>query len=115
MILIQILLIFLLTFVLVRFLASRSTSRTQAWKKIIFIIFILTAIGFVIRPDISNTLANFVGVGRGADLLLYILTIGFIFQQFNTYVKQKEEQKQLVKLVRRVALLEAALNERSNR
>lgn len=107
MILIQILLIAAFIVLLIRFLANPTSYQIKAWKKIIGILFVVLAIIAVLLPESLNKVANFVGVGRGADLLLYILTLAFIFVVFNLYVSSKQEQRQFVKLARKLALLEA--------
>lgn len=110
MIFIQFLIIISILSVLMVFLSGRSTSSTRAWKKILLIIFSLCAIITVLNPDLSTKVAHLVGVGRGADLLLYMLTIAFIFQVLSNYVKSKDEQKRVVKLARKIAIMEAIDN-----
>lgn len=107
MIAIQIVLIFAIVVVLMRFLSSRNSLQTQAWKKIILMLFALTAIVMVLSPELVNRVANLLGVGRGADLLLYALTVAFIFVQLNNYIKEKEDKKRLVILARKIAISEA--------
>jgi hypothetical protein len=107
MILIQLILIAAIIAVLVAFLSSRNSSQTQAWKKILLFVLAAAAIILVIFPNTLNGVAHFVGVGRGADLLLYALTVAFIFEQLNNYIKNKEEQRRIVILCRKVAIEEA--------
>ena len=64
----------------------------------------------VLFPEITNQIANFMGVGRGADLLLYILTLGFILYVINSYINSQDDQDKLYRLARKTALIEA--NER---
>ena len=109
MIAIQIILIAAILIVLSKFLSSRNSTQIQAWKKIILVSFTLMAIILVISPNILNGIAHILGVGRGADLLLYSLTIAFIFQQLNNYIKSKEEEKKIVTLARKIAIIEANL------
>ncbi len=107
MIIIQLLLIAAILYVLARFLSYRNTSETRAWKKILLILFTVGILITVINPELANWGANLVGIGRGADLLLYVLTMAFIFQELSTYIKSKDEQKSLVKLARKIAIIEA--------
>lgn len=107
MIIIQLLLIIAILTIMVRFLASRNSLQTQAWKKIILILFVMSAVAFIIHPDLLNGIANTLGVGRGADLLLYALAVSFIFVQFNNYIKDKEDNKKIVTIARKLAILEA--------
>lgn len=110
MILIQIVLIAGFVLLLLKFLASPNSYQIKAWKKIIGIIFVFLAIFAVTFPETLNNIAHFFGVGRGADLLLYLLAFAFIFVVFNQYVASKQEQKRVVKLSRRLAILEAEVN-----
>ena len=103
----QIILVLVLISLIIGFLQSRTTSRTKAYKKIFLVLFVVCAIFVVIFPDVTTSLAHLLGVGRGADLLLYGLTVVVIFMLLNTYVKDREEQKRFVILARKVALLEA--------
>lgn len=110
MILIQLVLIVAIVALMIRFLSSRGSNQTQAWKKLLLMLFTALAIIFVVWPESLNTIAHFVGVGRGADLLLYSLIVAFVFQSFNTYLKGKEEQRRFAKVASKVAILEARLN-----
>ncbi len=107
MIHIQILLIMLLLLISINFIGSRNKSRTKAIKKLLLLLTIPSAAFFIIFPSLSTKLANKLGVGRGADLLLYGLTIVFIFQLFDTYVRNKQEQARLISVTRRLAIMEA--------
>jgi hypothetical protein len=115
MIAIQVLLIFAIVFIFLRFLASRDSSSTQAWKKILLLGFTFAAVAVVISPSLLNRLANLLGVGRGADLLLYALTVAFIFGQINTYLKEKEEERKIVLLARKIAISEAMQNKHNKK
>lgn len=107
MILIQIILVIILVVVFAKLMSTRGSSRTNAYKKLALLIFIALAIVAVLFPQILTSIANLVGVGRGADLLLYGLTLVVIFQLLNGYIKDKDEQQRFVRLVRKVAILEA--------
>lgn len=111
MIIIQFFLIAALIFLMFNFIRSRATTKTQAYKKVALTLFIMCAIVVVIFPDISTSFATLLGIGRGADLLLYGLTIVVIFQLLNTYIKDKEEQKKTNILSRKIAIIEARLKE----
>lgn len=111
MMLVQGLLIVSFLLIAIKFLQSRNTSRTKAYKKVLLIFTLAFAIIVVIFPEISNTLAGLVGVGRGADLLLYALSVVVLFQLFNNYVKDREQEQKNVKIVRKIALIETQLKD----
>jgi small membrane protein len=103
----QIILVAGIVFLLLRYLASPASIRTRAWKKILGVLLAVLAVIVVVFPDFSNDVAHSVGIGRGADLLLYLLTLAFGFGALSVYVKDKKEEQQIVLLARKVALLEA--------
>jgi len=106
-VIIRTLLILSTLFIAWYFLSSRGTSRSNAFKKILLVAFVVAAIVAVIVPEQLTLLANLVGVGRGTDLLVYALVQVVAFQLFNTYAKDKQNQRQIVHLARRLAILEA--------
>jgi hypothetical protein len=91
-------------------LSGRGTHFGRAWKKIGLCLLVIAMIIAVLFPDTTNMLAHLVGVGRGADLLLYGLTLAFIMYALNSYLHQQSEKDALYRLARKVAILEA--NER---
>lgn len=62
---------------------------------------------FALFPELSDRVANFVGVDRGADLMLYLATMALLFLCFNLYLGQKQIQSEIVAVVRAVGLLTA--------
>lgn len=90
------------------FLSSRGTSRSNAFKKVLLVGFVVAAIIAILVPEGLTTLAQLLGVGRGTDLLVYALVQVVAFQLFNTYAKDKQNQKQIVELARKIAILEAS-------
>lgn len=115
MIAIQVILVLGFVFVLLRLLTGRGTYQTRAWTKIFGILFTLLAIVAIIFPESSNKVANAVGVGRGADLLLYMLTLAFVFVVLSLYIKGKKENQRFVQLARRMAILDAKLREKESK
>jgi hypothetical protein len=90
-------------------LANPGSHQVHAWIKILTFLFTVLAIIAVIFPDTSNRLAHAVGVKTGANLLLYSLTLAFIFVVINLYSHDKEDERRRVLIVRRITLLEAKL------
>lgn len=95
----------LLFFVL--FLRRSHTARLQAFKRIGFMVFCLFGIIAVLNPSVMTWLANRLGVGRGTDLLLYVLTVVFGFFALNTYLRFKDTERRLTRLARAMAIRDA--------
>jgi hypothetical protein len=83
---------------------------SSAWKKLLLIALFVAMVVVVASPSIVDDVARRVGVGRGADLLLYLLTLAFIASSINSYLKSQADKEQLHKLARRIAIIEAHRN-----
>jgi len=104
MIVIQIVLIIAVIFLLLFFLRHHGKSKTAASVKIGFSLFMVFGVLAVLFPAEVTTVANWLGVGRGTDLLLYAMVVAFGFATINTYLRFKELELRYAKLVRAVAI-----------
>jgi hypothetical protein len=104
---IQFFLIAAVVLLLVFFLRSHGTSRAAASIKIGFVLFLLFAVVAVLYPDSITSVARLVGVGRGTDLVLYLLVVGFAFAMINTYLRFREISLRQARLARALALRDA--------
>jgi hypothetical protein len=68
---------------------------------------ILTAIGFILWPELTNKIANGLGVGRGADLVYYVCILLFSFALLKLYSRMRRLEQEFTKLVREDALKKA--------
>lgn len=89
------------------FLLNRRKARAKAWVKILFGFFIIVIFWCVLRPDDLTVVANFLGVSRGTDLLLYALAIAFMFTTVSTWIRFRENELRYARLARAVALQNA--------
>ncbi|MFA5935742.1 MAG: DUF2304 domain-containing protein [Patescibacteria group bacterium] len=64
----------------------------------------IVATGIVIAPQISTRIAHFVGVGRGADLVVYAAVPMLFFLVFKLFIKHEELERKLTEIVRHDAL-----------
>ncbi|MGL5444524.1 DUF2304 domain-containing protein [Mycobacteroides stephanolepidis] len=101
---IQPLLIVAVLLLLVYLLRSRSTAQAKAWVKLGFVVFVVAGIYAILRPNDTTTLAHWLGLGRGTDLMLYALIIAFAFTTLSTYLRFKDLELRYSRLARAVAL-----------
>lgn len=106
-IVIQILLLLATAFLVVYFLGNRRKARAKAGVKLGFLLFILACIWAVLRPDDLTVVANWVGVSRGTDLLLYVLVVAFMFTTLSSYIRFREQELRYARLARAIALKNA--------
>ncbi|AMT69477.1 MULTISPECIES: DUF2304 domain-containing protein [Mycobacteroides] len=101
---IQPLLIVAVLLLLVYLLRSRATAQAKAWVKLGFVVFVIAGIYAILRPNDTTTLAHWLGLGRGTDLMLYALIIAFAFTTLSTYLRFKDLELRYSRLARAVAL-----------
>src|SRR5437868_3064527 len=71
----------------------------------------LAAVTAILRPQLTSTVAAALGIGRGADLVLYVFCICFLIGVFYAYGKLQQIDSALTEIVRYLAL-RAALDQR---
>ena len=59
---------------------------------------------FAIIPESSGFLADFLGIGRGLDLILIFGIIGAFYLIFRLYLKIEKIDQDITKLVRKIAI-----------
>jgi hypothetical protein len=84
--------------------------RNRLFDFILLLLLVLAAIVFILFPDLTFTVANFLGVGRGTDLIFYLSTLIFWFVLLKLYVRQRNFEKMLTDIIRKDALDKAGYN-----
>lgn len=64
----------------------------------------ITAAIVVARPEVTTSIAQFLGVGRGADLILYAAIITLLILVFQLHIAHHKLERQLTEIVRQQAL-----------
>lgn len=67
----------------------------------------LAAVLAIARPDWVQTVATTIGIGRGADVVLYGFVLLFPAVSFYLYSRCVRLQRQVTELVRHIAIMEA--------
>lgn len=57
-----------------------------------------------LAPQSADLVASVVGVGRGADLFVYIAILFLLYAEYRTLVRTKKLHEQQTELVRRIAI-----------
>ena len=82
------------------------------WKKrsldvVLFSLLILTAVVFIIWPNLTQSLAKKLGVGRGADLVFYTSILIFWFVIIKLYARIRNMEQKFTEMIRKNAIEEA--------
>lgn len=83
---------------------SSGGARHLAIRRLLLLGFIVVAILSVIEPLLLTRIAQAVGVGRGTDLVLYLLFLLVLGFMASTYRRFREMERQVTVLTRRLAL-----------
>lgn len=97
---------------LIYFIRSGQSVGVRASKRLAFGAFVLVNIYAVLRPDDVTVLARALGIGRGTDLLVYLLVVAFVFGMLNSYLRDREISQHLTNLARQIAVRDAELSRR---
>ncbi|MFZ4843546.1 MULTISPECIES: DUF2304 domain-containing protein [Mycetocola] len=82
-------------------------ARHLAVRRLTTLVLILAAVFAVVFPDLINSLANLLGVGRGTDLLLYGLIVVFIGSSVTASRRYRQQEAQITELARAIAISQA--------
>ena len=109
--------IFKLTLVLFAFFALHKTYRQYKQKRVsshwftIWALFWTIVIFVAFLPETTDVLATYVGVEKGADLIVYIAVLVLTYGMYRVMVGQERLRKDITDLVRQIAILEAKKSE----
>lgn len=90
------------------FVAQQRASTISALKKMGIVAFTIVMMLSALVPQLTNRIANLMGIGRGADLLLYGLAITFVVYVLTQYTRARANRRVIYQLARRLALLDAS-------
>lgn len=84
-------------------------ARGQAIRRLMVLLTITLGIVAVAFPNLTQVVADWFGVGRGTDLVLYLLIVVFIAYVVSSSAHSRKTDRTLTVLARKVALTEAEL------
>jgi small membrane protein len=84
--------------------------RNSLFDLILLLVFGGISVIFILYPELTNKLANFLGVGRGADLVFYISIIIFWFIILKIYARIRRIEEQITIITRKEAIDETNKN-----
>ena len=88
--------------------------RSQLLDRLAVALLFLAASCAVLVPDLTQRIANAVGVGRGTDLTFYLFCAAFLFFAVLVYSRLTQQNYDLTAMVRQIALMEAEMRTASS-
>ncbi len=87
-------------------LHHRSRTEARAFRRVAFFVMLATIVVAVLFPALLTETANTLGIGRGADLVLYLTAIGLLYVSISVYLKFGDMDRRITLLARQIALME---------
>lgn len=84
------------------FIRRRDSTRALVLRAIVW----LSALVAIVDPTLVTRFANLIGIGRGADVVLYVFVLAFLATAFFLYARQVRLQRQVDLLNSQIALLQ---------
>jgi small membrane protein len=81
--------------------------RSRLVPRLVMLMLLAVGILFVANPQLANRIANLVGVGRGADLLLYLFSLTSAYLFLLLYSQMRSLERKVTELTRYGALQSA--------
>ncbi len=78
--------------------------RTVFLDRVIYLVCALVGIILVVDPPLTTQIANWLGIGRGADLLFYLFIIASLFYIVATRSRIRRLEQQITRLVQQNAI-----------
>ncbi len=78
--------------------------RNSLFDLLLLSLLMATAVIFILFPELTNNLANSLGVGRGADLVFYTSILLFWFVILKLYSRLRKLEQIISTLIRKDAL-----------
>ena len=95
-------------------LKARKSASQQAIRRLFIIVALAAGLIAVLFPNYTNVVASFLGIGRGADLLLYTFVVFTLFYVVHQYRRQLWQEKVTTDLARALTLARAEIDDLKN-
>ncbi len=102
--LIQILAILFVLFALWRVTAKYHRQELRPLEFFMWFVFWLAVGVAFLSPASLTKLANLLGIGRGADLVLYVAVVVVFYLMFRIFVRLEKMEKDITKIIRHQAI-----------
>ncbi len=103
---IQLILVIIASFVFIRTLIRWKKKELDTVSFVLWSLFWFGVIAVVLYPRTASFMANILGVGRGADVIIYFAVALLFYLIFRIFIKLYKIEKDITTIVRSIALAE---------
>jgi hypothetical protein len=108
----QVMLIVALLGTTVYLVRSTPSAKHLAIRRLLVLMALVAGVVVVVWPGLLSWFANLVGIGRGADLLFYLVIVAGLIYVVNEYKRSVQLARANTQLAREITLTEARLEDR---
>lgn len=90
--------------VLVALFRQRQRVEFRAGSRVLALVLVAAAVVSIALPGIPQHVANWLGVARGTDLILYLLVVVFVLTTLGLYFRLRETETEVRTLARTMAI-----------
>ncbi len=102
--LIKIFLLLVIVLICIKIISKFSKKEITLQEFVIWLLFWVGAGFIVIWPDSSSYLAVYLGVGRGADLVVYLALVLVFYLIFRIFLRIEKIERDITKIISHIAL-----------
>lgn len=113
MFVIQYIIIFFALFAFIKVLLRFKNKELTVFELLVWSGLWFGVIGVTIFPNVTNKIADFVGIGRGADLVIYCSIIVLFYLFFRILVRVHQLNRTVTRLIRKNAVEHTVDNRKS--
>lgn len=93
-----------IAFVFVLLISAAARQQIRRREALLYSLVLLAAAVAIYWPPITSRVAGWLGIGRGADLLLYLAIVGMFVGFWMVYVRLLQLRREMTQLVRHHAI-----------
>ncbi len=110
MILFQIVAVVFIFFVVSRILIKYKKKEISFRELFFWFLFWILVAVVILLPQTTSILASKLGIGRGADLVIYVAIVFIFYIIFKIYVRLDKTDREITELVRKISIEEKNKN-----
>jgi hypothetical protein len=104
---VQILLVLAVGYGALVLIRGGANAKHQAIRRVVGLAFFIFAALSIFFPDLLTGFAQFFGIGRGTDLVLYGFVVLFMIAQATSALRYRQQEVNVTRLARHIAVTEA--------
>ena len=100
----QIVVTIFIVFILLKLFLQKQKNKISLWAFLIWLLLWLAVLIVFWLPDTTSYLAAWLGIGRGADLVVYVSILVIFYMIFRVFVRLNKIEEDITKVVREDAI-----------